>query len=107
MSAWVRRVEVHDTPYGLWIVVPDNQVPSSIAINAVAAPIVLAFTDHDWRIEYMNADADLLGVEVCGASRISPSWTGPPICCGRVLTSCCPSRCRSSRCDSSHPHPRG
>ncbi len=63
VSAWVRSVEVHDTPYGFWIVVPDNHLPSTIAINAVAAPIVLAFTDHDWRIEYMNADADLLGVK--------------------------------------------
>ena len=30
-----------------------------------ASDVVLAVTDHDWQIEYMSADADLLGV--CGS----------------------------------------
>jgi len=60
---WGSRVEVNHTLYSLWILVMDNQYPTAIAIMAGTAPIVLAFTDHDWRIEYMNADADLLGMK--------------------------------------------
>lgn len=63
VDIWGRRVEVHGTLYGLWILVREHQDPTTITMNAVTAPIVLAFTDHAWRIEYADADADVLGVK--------------------------------------------
>jgi PAS domain S-box-containing protein len=62
VSIWGRRVENPDGLYGLWVLVPGRE-PATDADTLMigASAVVLAVTDHDWQIEYMNADADLLG----------------------------------------------
>ena len=59
-----RRVEGPDGPYGLWVLVPTSEraPPADLLLMSGATAVVLAVTDHDWQIEYMSADADLLGV---------------------------------------------
>ena len=62
VSVWGRRVESPPTQYGLWILIPEAENLNAINLLMVgAASVVLAVTDHDWQIEYMSADADLLG----------------------------------------------
>jgi PAS domain S-box-containing protein len=64
IDIWGRRVEGTEGLYGLWILV---NTAESAALTPMlmmgAAAVVLAVTDHDWRIEYMSADAHLLGVK--------------------------------------------
>jgi DNA-binding CsgD family transcriptional regulator len=62
VGVWGRRVEGFSTLYGLWILVPGPEPATAVDIMMAASPVVLAVTDHDWQIEYMSADADLLGV---------------------------------------------
>lgn len=57
-----RRVEAHGKLYGLWILSPTSEPSASSELLIMGATdIVLAVTDHDWQIEYLNADAHLLG----------------------------------------------
>ena len=59
-----RRAEVHNTLYGLWALVPTAGPSPAIEMFTMgSSPVVLAVTDHDWQIEHMSADADLLGVK--------------------------------------------
>jgi PAS domain S-box-containing protein len=48
---------------GLWVLVPGTEPPSTppeiLAMGRSA--VVLAVTDHDWQIEYLSSDAELLG----------------------------------------------
>jgi PAS domain S-box-containing protein len=63
LSVSGRRVETASTLYGLWILLPATEAPTAVETVMIGAPaVVLAVTDHDWQIEYMSADADLLGV---------------------------------------------
>ena len=64
VNVWGRRVEVADKLYGLWILSPAQGSTTDIeALVLGSPPVVLAMTDHDWQIEYMSADADLLGAK--------------------------------------------
>jgi PAS domain S-box-containing protein len=57
-----RRVGDPENLFGLWILVPGPEPPNPVEILAIEAPaIVLAVTDHDWQIEYVSSDAELLG----------------------------------------------
>jgi PAS domain S-box-containing protein len=55
-----RRIESEDGPIALWVLAPADQ---RIAVVHAGPPdeVVLAITDHDWQVEYVNADARLLG----------------------------------------------
>lgn len=58
-----RRLEDPIELYGLWILVPTSEPSPAVEMLMMgASEVVLAVTDHDWQIEYMSADADLLGV---------------------------------------------
>jgi len=62
LSVWGRRVEGFTQLYGLWILVPQPEPATGVELMMATSAVVLAVTDHDWQIEYMSADADLLGV---------------------------------------------
>jgi PAS domain S-box-containing protein len=62
VSVWGRRVEGFSKLYGLWILVPGPEPATGVEIMIATSSVVLAVTDHDWQIQYMSADADLLGV---------------------------------------------
>jgi PAS domain S-box-containing protein len=58
-----RRVDGASNLYGLWILLPATEPSAAVeAITTEAPAVVLAVTDHDWQIEYMTSDAELLGV---------------------------------------------
>jgi len=57
-----RRVETAYGLYGLWVLMPGSESAGTIEPEIGTPAVVLAITDHDWQIEYMSADADLLGV---------------------------------------------
>jgi PAS domain S-box-containing protein len=58
-----RRVDAATNLYGLWILLPATEPSTAVETVILGAPaVVLAVTDHDWQIEYMTADAELLGV---------------------------------------------
>jgi len=58
-----RRVDAAGNRYGLWILLPAAEPSTAVETIIVGAPaVVLAVTDHDWQIEYMTTDAELLGV---------------------------------------------
>ena len=63
VNIWGRRVEAGGQLYGMWVLVPAS-APAIAAETFVVgvSDVVLAVTDHDWQIEYMNADAHILGV---------------------------------------------
>jgi PAS domain S-box-containing protein len=62
LSVSGRRVDDPDNLYGLWLLVPTSEPPAVVGTLMMgAAAVVLAVTDHDWQIEYMSADAELLG----------------------------------------------
>lgn len=63
VSVWGRRVEGSDELLGLWILVTGPEPASAVELVVAASSVALAVTDHDWLIEYMSADADLLGVQ--------------------------------------------
>ena len=57
-----RRVGDARNLFGLWILVPESEPPNPVEMLVIGAPaIVLAVTDHDWQIEYVSSDAELLG----------------------------------------------
>jgi PAS domain S-box-containing protein len=57
-----RRVDDSNNHYGLWILLPTSEPPAAVgALMMGASAVVLAVTDHDWQIQYMSADAELLG----------------------------------------------
>jgi DNA-binding CsgD family transcriptional regulator len=62
VSVWGRRVEGLGELYGLWILVPGREPSTAVEVMTATSSVVLVVTDHDWLIEYMSADADLLGV---------------------------------------------
>jgi PAS domain S-box-containing protein len=62
VSVWGRRVEGFSELYGLWMLVAGPEPATGAEVLIASSPVVLAVTDHDWQIEYMSADADLLGV---------------------------------------------
>jgi PAS domain S-box-containing protein len=58
-----RRVEVRNHRYGLWVLLQTSELPDAVGTLMMgASAVVLAVTDHDWEIQYMSADAELLGV---------------------------------------------
>jgi len=57
-----RRVDSPGGPYGLWIVTSDVQAQTFDATDVPPPDFVLALTDHDWQLQYVNVDADLLGI---------------------------------------------
>jgi DNA-binding CsgD family transcriptional regulator len=62
VGVWGRRVEDGHKLYGLWILVAGTEPAAALETLLLGAPeVVLAVTDHDWQIEYMSADAGLLG----------------------------------------------
>jgi PAS domain S-box-containing protein len=62
VSVWGRRFEVDGDVYALWTVVPVTERGETIdSLVLGPASVVLAVTDHDWQIEFVNADAGLLG----------------------------------------------
>jgi len=62
LHVWGRRVEGPSTAYGTWFLTSEHSFATDIEPPGGKAPVVLAVTDHDWQIEYMSADASLLGV---------------------------------------------
>jgi PAS domain S-box-containing protein len=57
-----RRVGNATNLFGLWILVPGPEPPNPVEMLVIGTPaIVLAVTDHDWQIEYVSSDAELLG----------------------------------------------
>ncbi len=59
-----RRIEDSVNPLGLWVLIPISEPSTPLAtLMMETSGIVLAVTDHDWQIEYMSADAELLGAE--------------------------------------------
>jgi DNA-binding CsgD family transcriptional regulator len=60
---WGRRVECSDKVYGLWFLESRQELSATFPLPRKTSGLVLAMTDHDWQIEYMNADASLLGVQ--------------------------------------------
>jgi PAS domain S-box-containing protein len=57
-----RRVGDPGSQFGLWVLVPDPEPPAPVEMLLTEAPaIVLAVTNHDWQIEYVSSDAELLG----------------------------------------------
>ncbi len=63
LSVWGRRVEAGGQLYGMWVLGPASAPAIAVeTLVAGASDVVLAVTDHDWLIEYMNADAHILGV---------------------------------------------
>ena len=57
-----RRVGDPRHLFGLWVLVPGPEPPTPVEMLVIGAPpIVLAVTDHDWQIEYVSSDAELLG----------------------------------------------
>ena len=65
LRVWGRRVEVPGTLWGLWVLVPASgpSFPGFETLTIGAPPVALAVTDHDWQIQYMSADAQVLGVK--------------------------------------------
>lgn len=55
-----RRLESGSRRLALWVLAP---AAPEISVGPVARPgeVVLAVTDHDWQLEYLSADARLLG----------------------------------------------
>src|SRR6202044_4099006 len=63
VDVWGRRVEAGGQLYGMWVLVPASEPACGGETLVVGvSDVVLAVTDHDWLIEYMNADAQILGV---------------------------------------------
>jgi hypothetical protein len=58
-----RRIDGPSESYGLWVLLPGLEPTNAVEMTIRMPDIVLAVTDHDWQIEYMSADAHLLGVE--------------------------------------------
>ncbi len=58
-----RRIDGPNQIYGLWILLPGLEHTDAVDLTTRMPDIVLAITDHDWRIEYMSTDAELLGVK--------------------------------------------
>ena len=83
-----RRVGDAGNLFGLWILVPGPEPPNPVEMLVIGAPaIVLAVTDHDWQIEYVSSDAELLGARSFGAflsldsyirRQQRNSWPPPP-----------------------------
>jgi len=63
VSVWGRRVESGDKAYGLWLLASGEELSAASPFQQPTSELVLALTDHDWQIEYMSADASLLGVQ--------------------------------------------
>ncbi len=63
LTVWGRRVERPGELYGLWVLIPASQPAFGTQMMTGPSPVVLALTDHNWQIQYMNADADLLGAK--------------------------------------------
>jgi PAS domain S-box-containing protein len=57
-----RRIDGPNKLYGLWVLLPGLEPTNAVEMTIRMPDIVLAVTDHDWQIEYMSADARLLGV---------------------------------------------
>jgi PAS domain S-box-containing protein len=55
-----RRFEAPGGPYGLWMLTPDRELSFGDLLPE-PPDVVLALTDHDWQLEYVNLDAKLLG----------------------------------------------
>lgn len=58
-----RRIDGPSEPYGLWVLLPGPEPTNVVEMTVRMPDIVLAVTDHHWQIEYMSADARLLGAE--------------------------------------------
>jgi PAS domain S-box-containing protein len=59
-----RRIDDPVNPLGLWVLNPASEPPTSFEVFMMkASGVVLAVTDHDWQIEYMSSDAELLGAQ--------------------------------------------
>lgn len=64
LQVWGRRVDGANRAYGTWFLTSASQPPmADIELPVGESDVVLALTDHDWQIQYMSADASLLGVE--------------------------------------------
>lgn len=64
LTVWGRRVSAPGKLYGLWVLVPtDGSATGFQMLTIGSSPGVLAVTDHDWQIQYMSADAKLLGAK--------------------------------------------
>ncbi len=64
LRIWGRRVEAPGKLYGLWALVPASAPGAGLeTLMMGTSQVVLAVTDHDWQIQYMSADAELLGAK--------------------------------------------
>jgi len=59
-----RRVDDPVHPLGLWVLIPLSEPSTELEMLMMeTSGVVLAVTDHDWQIDYMSADAGLLGAQ--------------------------------------------
>jgi len=59
-----RRVDDPVHPLGLWVLIPLSEPSTELEMLMMeTSEVVLAVTDSDWQIEYMSADAGLLGAQ--------------------------------------------
>ena len=59
-----RRVDDPVNPLGLWVLIPLSEPSTELEMLMMeTSEVVLAVTDSDWQIEYMSADAGLLGAQ--------------------------------------------
>jgi PAS domain S-box-containing protein len=59
-----RRIDDPVNPFGLWVLIPASEPSTALEMLMMnTSRVVLAVTDHDWQIDYMSSDAELLGVQ--------------------------------------------
>jgi DNA-binding CsgD family transcriptional regulator len=63
LTVWGRRVECSGRLYGLWVFIPTRGPGFGIEMLTGPSSVVLALTNHNWQIQYVNADAKLFGAK--------------------------------------------
>jgi PAS domain S-box-containing protein len=59
-----RRIDDPVNPLGLWVLIPVAEPSTALEMLMMeTSGVVLAVTNHDWQIDYMSSDAELLGAQ--------------------------------------------
>ncbi len=59
-----RRIDDPADPLGLWVLIPVSDPVTELEMLMMeTSGVILAVTDHDWQIEYMSSDAELIGAK--------------------------------------------
>ena len=105
LSVWGRRVEAGGQLYGMWVLGPASAPAIAVeTLVAGASDVVLAVTDHDWLIEYMNADAHILGVTGSELRGFPLLGLVHPSAASEFLAAGAPSGSRPPWCHCVHSH---